>query len=158
MLTFDLIHVYHVGKICRCIAFVTKYICLWQLLPHNMANRNKGIFVDLRRMVFSEIVSLLTGEWHEINFVIIFRLFENEKSGADSSVYSQLRPTGLRLRRPYEFLSQDIVEAARSRVSTRTSLTYWSFVRGIHRSTVDSPHKGSVIWIFETFQCLYVVT
>ena len=26
---------------------------------------------------------------------------------------------------------------------------YWPFVRGIHRSTVDSPHKGPVVWSLE---------
>ena len=32
---------------------------------------------------------------------------------------------------------------------------YWPFVRGIHRSLVDSPHKGPVIWGFE-FICSYL--
>ena len=28
---------------------------------------------------------------------------------------------------------------------------YWSFVRGIHRWPVDSPHKGPVMWSFDSF-------
>ena len=28
---------------------------------------------------------------------------------------------------------------------------YWPFVRGIHRSPVDSPHIGPVIWSFDVF-------
>ena len=33
-------------------------------------------------------------------------------------------------------------------------LYYWPFVRGIHLSNVDSPHKGPVMWSFEV---LFVV-
>ena len=28
---------------------------------------------------------------------------------------------------------------------------YWPFVRGIHQSLVDSPHKGLVMWSFDVF-------
>ena len=49
-------------------------------------------------------------------------------------------------------VSWQVIIVSRPRYTSLTFPYYWTFLKGIlHRSSVDSPRKWPVVWIFDTF-------
>ena len=76
----------------------------------------------------------------------VTRLFVYKRFGITSKTTPQLPTTGSFMRRIYQWLpSHDDV------IKWKHFPRYWPFVRGIHRSPVNSPHKRPVTRSFAVF-------